>query len=103
MLIDTSVEALVLLTLGHLIAMAMSSVAAFKEHREQRRSTLIGAYLFVAFISVLSIITYAPALVAWGVPSGFISTAETVRNMAILFFVIGLGDLLRKKSVTPTP
>ncbi len=103
MLLDISAEALLLLTLGHIVAIALSLGATLKEYKGKHRSTLMGAYLYVAFISVLSIVTYAPALAEWSMPKDLLTTVEMVRNVAILFFVIGLGDLLRKKSAPPNP
>lgn len=95
MQLDISVSTLFLLVLGHLVAIALSVGAAVKEYRGQRRDTLIGAYLYVAFISVLSILVYAPAFESVPNIQGLSSTMELVRNMAIAFFVAGLGKLLQ--------
>lgn len=89
-----------LLIIGHLIVALLAIAAMLREHKHQRRSVTLGIYAYVMFLSLVSVVTFLPAVgvvVAWDVAESF----ATVRNVAIIFFIVGLLQLLGNKRNCP--
>lgn len=82
MLIGLNIDVATLLVLGHLLVTVLAIWALVREHGYRRRNAWLAAYTYVAFISLLSVATTSP----WEMGGSL----ELIRNVAVVFFVVGV-------------
>lgn len=94
MIVHISTSALILLVIGHLIAICGGVMVTVKEYRAEARPHIMAMAVYVVFLSCLSILAMVPIFdyMAWS-PT-LHTAAEVMRNAASVFFLIGLGHIL---------
>ncbi|WEV89360.1 hypothetical protein H10PHJ05_59 [Aeromonas phage HJ05] len=94
MVVHISTSALILLVMGHLIAICGGVVVTAREYRAEARPHILAMAVYVVFLSCLSVLALVPAFdyMAW--PPILQNAAEVMRNAASVFFLIGLGHIL---------